>query len=85
MVVPIKSIIRNKRLLSLLESQFSAGTELGVEYVEGDLGRNSIVKYRVYTGKGNDDWSRDRFVIQRFRISGKIRRYCLEGSIYFEQ
>lgn len=85
MVVPIKRVIKNKRLLSLLDAQFSDGTELGVEVIDEDNRVVSHTKYRVYTRKDNDDWSRDRFVIQQVRKSGRIREYCLVGDIYFSQ
>jgi len=87
MVVSIRIIIRNKRLLSLLESQFPKGTELGIEFFESISSSNlEIERYILYTRQKGDNWHRDRFSIMRKRRSGRIREYCLEeGLVYIDQ
>ena len=87
MVKPIRKVIRNKALLSVLATQFPVRTELGLEYVNGWHGGPDIIHetFRVYTRKGNEDWNEDRFVIERVKRGGKIREYRLEGRVYFSQ
>jgi len=84
-VVPIRRVIRSQRILSFLESQFCKDYELGVELVETtpDSLTTSEV-FRLYTRRKKEDWDRDRFVIRRKRIQGRIREYRIEGDIYFE-
>lgn len=65
MIVPIRRLIRNKKLISLLESQFSSGTEIGIELVESEHLKRLLKTYRVYTKHGDDEWSRDRFIIEK--------------------
>lgn len=89
-IVPIKKVIRNKRVLSLLESQFSKSTELGIELVEtsGVLGWRAIEYYRLYTkrkGEDNDCYTRNRFIINRTVRQGRIREYSIGGSIIIMQ
>jgi hypothetical protein len=88
-VKPIKKMIRNKGLLSLLENQFSSGTEIGIEYVDSrtKVIHNAVYNYETYrvcTRKNsNEPYSEDRFIIERVRKNGKIKKYKLNGSIYF--
>ena len=83
-VLPIGSVIRNKRVISLLESQFPAGFELGVEPTARV---NSSENYRLYARSNpNEDWDRDRFLVFRRRSSdGRIREYAIRGTLYIRQ
>ncbi len=84
-IVPIRKIIRKKALLELLESQFPKTTELGLELFDKTNAINyTIERFRLYAKVRGGDYSRDRFRIHRTRVRGKIREYCLEGSIYFD-
>ena len=90
-IIPIKKVVKNQNLLSLLESQFAEDTALGVErvddveYVGADPKEASWGKYRVYVRKKNGEWERDRFFIERTRRNGRIRELKIEGSFYYNQ
>jgi len=69
----IKSKIKNRKVLSLLESQFPIDTEFGLELVEErKIGKHIYQKYRLQIKKPGDlDFDRDRFFIRRTYVNGQ--------------
>jgi len=84
-VLPIGSVIRNKRVISLLESQIPAGIEIGIRKI--DSGGQHVENYRLYTRMNEGkDWDEERLIISRIRSSdGRIREYAIRGTIYISQ